>query len=235
MKKQEKTNKEVKEMKKQEKTEELFDITKIKIDKSYIYISLAILVVIVLFYLGFVYMQSTNFVEYNNLKFERDQQGSIVFYTTKIPFMDYSTNQVVYQEVDFRNNPVDLKDVPVNIQAYLFKKSNVTYISYFNGLSQLEDGPLAVVNLGIFLRKVGLITQLASNNKSYEEEGLPYVTCSTNPNNTLVMLYESSRNSVIQVAENCYILSFKGEDILRVTEKFQLAILEKIMTGTGKA
>lgn len=230
-----------KEASKVENNEKDFNITKMKLpninfDKSYTYLGIAILAVVILLYFGFLYMQSVKFIDYNGLKFEKTQTGSIVLYTTKIPAMDYATNKLSYLTIDFRSDPRTLDNIPVNIQQYLFKTSNITYISFENSNHTYEDGTLAAANLGRFLNILMLNVKSAMSDKSFRNNtNLPYVTCNTNPNNTVIMLYEGSKSSISQVSENCYILVYTNKDILRVTEKFQLSIIEKIMDGTGQA
>jgi len=219
-----------------ETKEKDFSLPKINISKNQIYVGLTILGLIALIYLAILYAQSARIVVYNGLEFEKTKQGQILLYRASIPATDYATGAKGYLTVDFRNNPKTLDNIPVNIQAYLFKTSNTTYVSYENRNNTYEDGTLAGANLGRFLNTIGLTIKSAMSDKSFKNNTyLPYVTCDTNPNNTVIMLYESSKNRIDQVKENCYILSFRGEDILKVTEKFQLAILEKIMMGTGKA
>ena len=213
-----------------------FNLDTIKINKNIIFALVLVVIGAIILFSLMSYISNVNKFTYKGINFEKTQQGTIVLYTAKIPVRDDSTNKVSYIGIDFRNDPRKLEDISVNIQAYLFKTSNVTYISYQNTNKTYEDGTLAGANLGRFLSTIGLNAKAAMSDKSFKNNtSLPYVTCNTNPNNTVITLYEGNKDLIAQTGENCYVLIYTDTDILRVTEKFELSILEKIMTGTGKA
>ena len=207
-----------------------------KIDKSYFVTAAIILIILLVMWAGYQYgikytYDNNNFI-YHNISFNKNYEGEIIFYTAKIPVYDSNKN-IHYLSIDFRNDPRLLEDMDISFdnEYYNFLVSNKTYVSYESTNKSYKNGALAGANLGRFLALIGLDVKAAMSNSSYKNNSnLPFITCKTNTNNTVIMLYESSKSRIEQASQNCYILLFKEGEILEVTERFELAVLEKIFS-----
>ena len=232
--------KKIKEVQTKEQ-EELLDFSKAtnylkKVDKGYYVVLGIILIFLVACAFSFIYMKSSNNFTYNGVDFNKNQQGSIVFYTAKMPVFDSTGTQVGVSSIDFRTNPRDLKDIPFNFQQIAFIKNKKVYISYENTNNTYKNGAIAGANLGIFLKQMGLDPKAAMNDVEFlNNTALPYVNCQTNPNNTVILMQESSKTEITQTSLNCYEINYTSSDIVKAAERFELTILEQYMTNFKKA
>jgi hypothetical protein len=188
----------------------------------------AALILIVIFALAFKGMGSK--FTYEGIKFTKGQQGSVIFYTAKVPLINPQGTVYKYAEIDFRNDPRKLKSIPVNIEEIKVNADKVFYTAYDN-LKICEDNMLAAVNLDTFLSDTGIKNKRSGlANESYAREtNLTYVNCNTNPENTVLLIKNGPETKIEQTAENCYEIISNDCDILQAIERFQLAVLEQHM------
>ena len=134
-----------------------------------------------------------------------------------------------YFNVDFRSDPRKLNDVNVSVGGRIdFISQNKTYISY--NITPCEDNALAGANLGFFLADFKIDYKAGLDDIDYKNLNLtnvPYVNCQTNPGSTVLHISNGNENSIVKTSNNCYELTFKNCEILKVTEKFELELLKQ--------
>jgi len=171
--------------------------------------------------------KNSNTVKYNDVTFNKKQVGSLLFYTAQIPLYDSSRKLIKTFSIDFNNNPNTLSDIPVQIpeDQIKFLLDRKTYISF--NITACKDNAVAGGNLGIFLHGFGIDYKAALDNSSINTTDIPYVNCNTNPLNTVIYITNSNETKISKPQVNCYKLEFKDCEIVRATERFELAMLEQ--------
>ncbi len=171
---------------------------------------------------------------YNKLDFQKTQLGDIKFYSTKIPVTNLDGEVSGSYSLNFRNDPRELEsigyDVPNN--QVIFKKENVTYISFNPDMQVCEDNGIALINFASFLRDFGNL-EISSAVTDYDyskENNLSFVTCEISPDNTVILLDSGEKTEIKRISKKCYQITYADCEILPATEKFILIILKDYMT-----
>lgn len=200
-----------------------FQVAIILIIIALLLIALAVIIIV---------KNAQNNFKYSNLDFKKEYDSQVLFYNTELPAIDDYGQEAGYLSFSFRNDPRKLSDIPVEVSKIYFLKSNVTYVSYETTNKTEGDSGIASAGLGLFLRKVSNIdTKSSFNDSSFKNNtSFPYVNCETNPKNTVIMFVNGDETKITQDSKNpnCYKIIFKDSDMLRATERFELAILEQI-------
>jgi len=189
----------------------------------------AIIIIVALFIVGFYFAKTSNHFTNNKVYFEKTYFGEILLYNTQIPVSYQNGLPTEYINVDFRNDPRKLNDIPVEVNGKIeFVGGNKSvYISY-DDVKICEDNGLAAANLGIFVKDIGFKREGAvTNTTAANLTGMPYVTCETHPDNTVLLIKNGPETMIKQTAENCYEIISKDCEILKATERFELAIIEQ--------
>lgn len=188
-----------------------------------------------------IYNNYFNKFEYAGLDFQKTKLGKIIFYSAKIPLVkSYTTSSVIREEditgsypINFRNDPRGLENIRVNISSedMKFIKTNVVYISLDPEMKKCEDNALALMNFAGFLGGFGgmKIKSAISDKNASRELNITYAKCSTHPTNTVIQISSGNETTIYKKGENCYQLLYKDCEILQLTEKFQIAVLEGYM------
>src|SRR4030042_3614746 len=149
-------------------------------------------VIIIIFLVPYIKQNVFNKFEYAGLDFYKSNVEGIDFYYTKIPLINQYGFPIGDYSIYFRNDPRELENISVDIieKKIEFQKDNIVYISIQYDAPICEDNIVSVVGLTNFLDKFGeLDVRGAMNNVMYaSNSNLEYVTCNTNPNNTVVLL-----------------------------------------------
>lgn len=173
---------------------------------------------------------SINNFKYLGIDFTKTKYGEIIVYTAEIPAVDVSGNHRGFLEIDFRHDPRKLRDISNEIEeeGVKFIQTRGVWITIDPKIEECENGGVGVVNLGgVFLKNFELITKLGSLDSEHaEKENIDYITCSDSIQNTVLVIIEGEENRIYKEKENCYVMMFKDCEVSRVTEKFQLQILE---------
>lgn len=235
MKKEEKQKKEKKEEKKEnieekKQKEEKPEEMKIEISKeAWITIGIIAVVLIAIFAI-FYFSKSAGKFTYNGIEFRKEYTGSILFYTAYVPIIDVYGKQIGTKAIDFRNDPRTLEDISVDTQGKIkFVSSKTVYITYPAVLNACEYNQVAGANLYLFLYNANLKVNTAVMENNQSTKQIPYVTCQNHQNNTVIEFRNGNFTGIKQTAENCYELTAKDCDILKVMEKFELVVLEQYM------
>jgi len=229
MRKQTKKNKDLNNKENNEKLFPEFN-WEIILNKNVLGIAAVILVIIVLISLAVIYQrESTNFT-YNKVPFQKNYFGSILLYTSKLAFSDAQGNVLKTLEIDFRNDPRTLNEIPIAISKLEINGNNKTFVVDNNIKDGCEDAGIAFINLARLLSNLGLDVKGAVANKTKAiENNITFANCENNPQNMVIMLSNGEQTEVKQVSDNCYQITFKKCEILKATEKFELFVLEKIV------
>jgi hypothetical protein len=206
-----------------------------KVDRSYWILAVAIVIFILLIFLGLYHAKSLNNFNYNGIDFNRTYFGKIVLYTAKVPAIDESGTVRTLVDVDFRNDPRKLENIPVKAQSGIKFLKGIAYVSYQSDIAVCEDNMLAAVNLNTFLKTFGVAYKGALDNKEKAiESNLTYATCNSYPNNTVIHIINGNQTQIIQKSDNCYEIVSNNCEILKATEKFELQILEQYLSHFKK-
>jgi hypothetical protein len=185
----------------------------------------------------------TNFIDsfdYYGLKFQKTQLGDeLIFYSAKFPVVA-STGQVVGDySVNFRNDPRELKNIPANISEnkikFALKKNEEgklgygpVYISLNPFMEVCPQSGIALITMSSFMKDSGLEVSSAVTDKAYGEKNNETVKwCYDTPLETVVVVTDGETNEINELAPNCYEIKFKECEILKVTERFTLILLEE--------
>lgn len=181
----------------------------------------------------FVIKNYINKFSYINLDFTKTKYKNVVFYNTVVPLVDNKGQIVKDYGIDFRSDPRKLEYIKVNIDENELKvsRNNKTYISLPSEFQKCEDNVIAIANLARFLGGFAQLTlEGASTNQSYAKEfNQTYATCETNPNNTVIIVKSGNETRIDKTNKNCYELTYANCEIIPVTERFSLTILERYM------
>lgn len=182
---------------------------------------------VLLLILVFVMQAGASKFKYHGIDFKKTKYGEVQLYTASIPIRDYSGNIVKTIELDFRNDPRDLEYINVDIDDIIF--NNRLALLSVDDAEKCEDNGIALINLGgIFLKQAGIAAKIVYFNETRaNEEGVPYVTCDNTFNNTVLEIKEGPTTAITQTRNNCYELTYNNCEIMMVTEKFQLELLEQ--------
>jgi len=192
-------------------------------------LGLAIVICIPLIYNNFIKQ-----FDYNSMKFQKTNVGSIRFYSTEIPLVNSQKQIYSTYLANFREDPRKLDYIKVDLNEaneITFVKEKPVYISLDDNLPKCPDNLIAVVDLASVLTEFGgfNINGALNNKTAANETHVAYVNCENSPNNTVIMIKYANETSITKVSENCYELECKECEINKVTEKFSLTILDRYM------
>lgn len=199
-----------------------------KIDNGYWVVLGIVLAIIIIVSLSLYYIKVSNNFTYQGVEFKKTYFGKIPFYSAQIPVINSQGKVVSITNIDFRGNPKDLNDVSYAIQGPIkFVKNKIVYAVYDKDLEICEFNGVAATDLGEFLGVLGLNRTGAVNDVEHKvNSSLVYANCENNPNNTVILLKSGEENSIKQTAQNCYVLTSKDCDVLKVIERFKLEVLK---------
>lgn len=214
--------------------ENLDNKTKKKQNKQIAFaIILMSVLIILLIMIPVLYQKYFTSFNYRGIPFQITKLGELEFYSVKIPTTDIQGQVVGEYLINLRLDPRNLPNVSVDIPGDIitFKKNNTVYITLNPNMNKCEDSILAISDLSGFISGFGgMKVKGASSNKNYSKENnFPYVNCNTHKNNTVIYINSGNQTSIEKTGTNCYELTYKNCEILEVSEKFILIVLEKYM------
>lgn len=183
---------------------------------------------------------NTNFInkfDYHGLTFQKTQLGQIEFYSTKFPVVAATGKVTGEYAVNLRNDPREIEDIEVRVgfddidfRYYKNEDGSIGYYPVYISLDPLmevcEDSSLALLTLSGFLKDSGLEVGSASMDKEYAAANdVLYKRCEEE--STVILVTQSNENKITEIGETCYEIRFKDCDILKVSERFVLNILEQ--------
>lgn len=214
--------------------ENINEESKKKQDKQIIWIIIFMGIIIVSFFIVPYFIKNyVNSFEYGGLNFQKTKQGEIFYYSAYVPITDQNYQEIGKYPVNLREDPRKLDYIKSDIlyDELSFARQNTVFITVGADSPRCTYNAMAGARLAMFLNGFASMNVAgALDNKTLAEETkTPYVTCETNPKNTVILLKYGDETSIRKLKDNCYELKYKGCEILPVTEKFQLMILEGYM------
>jgi len=196
-------------------------------------IVLMVLVVFITIIVPMLIQHYANNFKYINLDFAKEKYGDVIFYNTKIPLVNNSMVVSGAYSLDFRTDPRTLGDIKINISDNELKvlRNVKTYLTIAPDVKPCEDNVIASVGLARFLNGFAQLNVVgASSDKNYSTEfNTTYANCNMYPDNTVILLQSGNETKIEKTSKNCYELTYKDCEILRVTEAFDLLILKTYM------
>ena len=198
-------------------------------------ILLILLILIVPFSTNYVIKNYINKFEFIKLEFEKTRMGEMDTYTSFVPVVDNKREIVDQYQVIFRNDPRELQnEIDPKIMESIglkFITSKPVYISIDPGMNACADNSVALFTLGGFLADSGLNVKSAVTNPEYAKlNNLTYKTCNDSSSNTVIIVNSGNETKIKQTRTNCFVITYSNCDILKVVERFNLAILEDYMS-----
>jgi len=171
---------------------------------------------------------------YINLDWQKTQLGDLIFYSIKIPIADRGGQITGIYTMNFRNDPRKLEYINNEIDDNLvnFESDEIVYISLNAEMEACGDNAIALINFAGFLRDFAEleIESAVSDENSANENGLKYITCDNSLENTVININSGDESKINKINENCYEIIYNSCEIIPVTEKFMLTILEHYMS-----
>ena len=227
--------KKVKDKEMNENSDKTGDKQKLKNQNKQLIVLIVIMLGVIILTLG-IYFYTQNFVNkfsYINLDFQKTKSGQTMFYSARIPIADQYNNIIGNFPINLRNDPRELEKIDTNIinGNVTFYKANTVYVSADSNIEKCEDGTMALATMSIFLKDfANLRLKAATFDTDYSrEQNAIFVNCSTNPQNTVIIIKEGDKTSVMKTAENCYELTYNKCEIMPASEKFIVTILDGYM------
>lgn len=180
--------------------------------------------------------------KYNNLEYSKTKVGDIEFFSTKIPLTKTIpvTGAFIGKDdisgsfdLNLRNDPRKLEYISVNIpnNTVTFRGDKV-YITMNTEDEPCDQNVIAAVSITNFLIEfagknvIGAVTDI-----NYSKElNIPYIVCENDSYSTVIYLKEGKETRIDKISPTCYELTYENCEILEVSEKFILTILEGYMS-----
>lgn len=230
-------DKEIKEEKIEEKKSKL--TKKQKQNKQVIWlIILMVSIILIVILVPFITKNYINKFVYLNLDFQKTKLGELIFYSTRVPITSQEGKIVNEYTMNFRNNPKRLEKINFipfenDVDYVYFKKDEVVYISFNPKMQVCEDNAVALIPFTGFLRDFAKQdVGSAISNKTYANiNNMTYATCETaGEKNTVIYINSGEETKIEKTSRTCYELTYADCEITKVTERFELLILEKYMS-----
>lgn len=173
---------------------------------------------IVLFLVGgYLVMKSMQTYEYGGRSYDTVIEGNLILAHTSFPLYSSMTgNHIADYNVFIRNDPRKLnREVEFEGEIVL---TDLTVLNVTGDFNCDGDGVISIANMNQMLDIIGSKV-VQDPNTTCEKGGRRY---------TYIEIKEGEENKVIQTDESCYDFIVKDCEILKVTEKFMVEILELV-------
>ena len=181
----------------------------------------ALILVIVGVY--FIALESKK-VSYGGLIYEKIAYSQTVsLYHTQIPVKDVNGNLIANFNLYLRNDPRELKEIAISDPIQL-KVGTIVSLDKDAEIS-CSDAGIAGANFFGFLKTAGVKVSVAYAQEDYaKERNASYVNCETNTSQSVIVIRKGKENRIIQERKDCFVLEFKDCEILKITERFMVAL-----------
>jgi len=170
------------------------------------FVGIVLVVVIITYYI----VSSIGTFGYGGMSFSQEKYFNINFYHAKIPMLNSKDEIVRYADLYFRNDPRELKNIPV--QGNINLRSPIVF-NYNESVLKCNDSIIATGEFAQFMPVYGLNTQTIEYNESKD--------CNT-PDATVMIVKQSDQNKITEDEKNprCYVLEVKDCEVMKVYERF---------------
>ncbi len=201
---------------------------KTKSDKQLYVVIGAMLLLVAVFFASYYAFKSINTFKYEGLTFTKERFGEIPLFhhyynfNSKGELFQYN----LYLRNDPRKNAVPITGKAVD-ERIEFRQDNFVYLSVNpENLTQCEYSRVGISNLASFLADNQLSVKGAATNETLaEENNVRYATCSTHPDDVVIIIQTGNETKLIQDEDDCYIIQIANCEVLQAIEKFQLKTL----------
>ena len=166
--------------------------------------------------------------EYQGLEFTKIKEGSIDFYSVKVPAISPITGKTEgYYEMMLRTNPKDLGKVDYTGRAKFLRD---VVLSFDKSIEGCEDNVIAVANMAKFLTDAGFRVKGASHNYDYAQEvNMTYADCYDATNKTVIVLQKASeslgeKTNIKETVPNCYVVNVAQCQTLPALERIMVEV-----------
>ncbi len=188
-------------------------------------ILLAMIILVVVFFLAYFLFSSINKINYNGLTFTKEMFGEIPVFHHYYNFMSQGKlfQYNLYLRNDPRQNKVALTGDAIGTGIEFFEKDTIYISLEKDALVGCEYGSVGIANLASFLVDNKLNIKGASADKELAmENNLTYATCKDNPREVVITIRNSNETRVIHEEKDCYIIEVANCEVLPAIEKFQV-------------
>lgn len=217
--------------KKEDKIEEKESEEKKKSQKKFENQQLVVIVVVMIILIGVIIgsywiSKSLKSFDFGGFEFQRVEEGTLETYQAKL--ISRLPDGTAYDfTLILRNDPRKLKNIPIGVERIRLSNDGLAYISLNPNVIGCETTGVALLNMGVFFKAVGVQAKTGSTDAGFaEENNISRITCDdATEDNTIMLVAQSDENSIKQLTENCYEINFKDCDILKSTERFIVGTL----------
>lgn len=184
-----------------------------KLIRNTLIISISIILLIVAFYF---YVDSLKHFEYKNLEFETISYGDLIFYQTSF--------EVIYNgeprqfNAFFRTKPSKLEKIKFEDEDFSAMKFSVIQVE--DGLSCDGDDVIAIANFQQIHDAIGA--------QVFKDEN---ATCDEDSRYNHLTIKSGDKTEINKLGPRCYELTFKDCEILEVTERYLLELMNDYVSN----
>jgi len=191
---------------------------------------IVIIIAIIISYAIFYSVRNRPNFTFEGLNFYRVNEDAKIVYQTNAGYVHPKTGKVTnYLAFRMNQDPRRLGKFSENFKDAEIIFNKTAYVSLAEPMANCSDSFLALWNLAVLIKMLGSEAKSATFNESTVRANVPYITCENSTENTVLIIKNGAANSITQISENCYELAYKDCDIIKVTERFQINLIEKLM------
>jgi len=190
------------------------------------WIILGMIALILLIIAIYFVIQGSKYFNYGGLTYEKVTSRNVDLYHTQMALKDVDGNLVANYNLYLRNDPRELKNITID-GNFVLKNRNVIVSLDPEVERGCEDSGIAGANFFSFMKVSGYDVKIGYTNKTYaQERNASFSNCDVNygPYYDFVVIKRGNETSIVKREENCYELYFKDCEILKVTERFMVAL-----------
>jgi len=197
-----------------------------------IYLMVAVVLVIVV--LPYIKSNYIDKFDYHGLTFQKTQLGDLEFYSTQFPVVVGTGEVVGSYSVNLRNNPKELDKIPITTNKNRIEftlndgKFGDAYIALNPFMELCDNSSIAMASLSGFLKDSNLNVISAVTDKAYaRDNNITQRWCNSDPLDTVFYVTDGNDTKITEIQNGCYELQFNNCEILQVSERTILKMLEQ--------
>lgn len=197
-----------------------------------LFLMAAVLIIVVV--VPFVKFNYVDKFDYHGLTFQKTQLGELEFYSSQFPVVVGTGEVIGSYSVNLRNDPRELDKIPLNTDNGRIEftlndgKFGDAYITLNPFMELCEDSGIAMASLSGFLKDANLNVISAVTDKAYARtNNLTQRWCNTDPTDTVFVVTDGNDTMITEIQPGCYELQFNDCEIMQVSEKAILVMLEQ--------
>jgi hypothetical protein len=196
------------------------------------FLMMAILIIVVI--VPFVKYNYVDKFDYHGLTFQKTQLGDLEFYSTQFPVVVGTGEVVGSYSVNLRNNPKELDKIPITTNKNRIEftlndgKFGDAYIALNPFMELCDNSSIAMASLSGFLKDSNLNVISAVTDKAYaRDNNITQRWCNSDPLDTVFYVTDGNDTKITEIQNGCYELQFNNCEILQVSERTILKMLEQ--------